>query len=206
MTPPSSPTSPKAPASPPSPIQRRWRSRTGVALLVLGVLLVVASAFLPWLRYSVIRGTDHAVTNTTYSVWGLPYSALFPTCVWFPLANIVWALSSRFLGAGGKPVGRVGLIVLCFLGTIGAFAVTALSELSIGLAGIYWGSRSGTTADNTLLLGWWLCLAGFVLLIASLLLLGREPASQGATRRAPPRGNSPATLFVPRGGLNAHRR
>ena len=72
MTPPSSPTSPKAPASPPSPIQRRWRSRMGVALLVLGVLLVVASAFLPWLRYSVIRGTDHAVTNTTYSVWGLP--------------------------------------------------------------------------------------------------------------------------------------
>lgn len=203
MTPPSPPAIPMAPAPPPSPIQSRWRGRTSVTLLILGVLLVIASAFLPWLNITIYRfhGTpQQSVLSTTYSVWALRYSVLVPFCGWLPLALVIATLLKR--GRGRPHVGRLGLVGVCLLGVVAVVFGVGLSEVSLTIGGI---GYHGSSTTATLLAGWWVYLTGYAVLIVGSLLLGRAPASQAATRTASPGGNSQATLFVPRGGLDSHR-
>ncbi len=166
MTAPTAP-EPAAPAFPPA--GGRWRARVGVPIVLAGLLLVVASAFLPWVE--VHRQFGNISNHDTYSPWDLPNRACFPLCVGVPLPFVLWvALRAR----GGR--GRMGpgaLVALCGLGALGAwlFAV-ALSVDHISFLG------HASTRD-TPLVGWWCCLVGFGVLALGSLVLGRAPARSG---------------------------
>jgi hypothetical protein len=163
MTAPTAP-EPAAPAF--APAGRRWRARVGMPIVLAGLLLVVASAFLPWVE--VHRQFGNLSNDDTYRPWDLPIRAYFPLCVGVPLPFVLWAaLRAR---AGRRRMGSGALVALCGLGALGAWLFTVAGTLSTFS---FLGHASVRTTD---LVGWWCCLVGFGVLALGSLILGRAPA------------------------------
>ena len=176
MTPPSSPVpSSGSPPPPPSATPRRsWRTRASRFLWSGGLVLIVASAFLPWIEVSIQRTLPLPAysTDTVYRLWDVAgWYEVFPVCVGVPLLVIVWSLLNH--RAGRPNFGRVGLVVLCLAGVGGTFLVLLLAAVQYGLHGGGMGfGRTIMSVDETVLLGFWTCVAGYGLLIVGALLFG----------------------------------
>jgi hypothetical protein len=138
------------------------------------MVLIVVSTFLPWLEIS----TQHTLplpaysTDNVYRLWDLSgWWELFPVCVGLPLLVIVWSLVNH--RAGRPNFGRVGLVLLCLVGVGGTLFILLALSLQYGfhMGGMGFG-RTVMSSDETLLLGFWTCLAGYGLLIVGALLFG----------------------------------
>jgi hypothetical protein len=165
-----------------------WRARARLVLTVVGLLAVVAGAFLPWIVVTIHRssatlapsGPPTTETFTYSSVWALPVAGAFPVLVWLPLPLIAQTLLAQ--RAGTPRMGCAGLL-LCLAGAVGIVLFVALAGFSV--APFMWRAAPGTSTRETLLLGGWCCLVGYgVLLVAALLPgVGRGPAGAGLADR-----------------------
>jgi len=146
--------------------------------LLAGLLLVVASAFLPWVE--VYKQIGESWTDITYFPWDLPIRTLFPLCVWFPLPVVLWAaLRSR---AGRGRIGLRALVALCGLGALGAGIFAVQGTLSVDPISFF----GHVYTRDTLLVGWWCSLVGFGVLALGTLVLGRAPARPDETETETP--------------------
>ena len=139
------------------------------------MVLLVASAFLPWLEVSIQHTLPlpASSTDTVYRLWDLSgWWEYFPVCVGLPLLVIVWSLVNH--RAGRPNFGRVGLVVLCLVGVGGTFFILLQLTLQYGLhmGGMGFGRGVSMSGEETLLLGFWTCVAGYGLLIVGALLFG----------------------------------
>jgi hypothetical protein len=150
------------------------------------MVLIVASAFLPWLEVS----TQHTLplpayaTDTVYRLWELSGGwEFFPVCVGLPLFVIVWSLVNY--RAGRPNFGRVGLVLLCLVGVGGTVFILLLLSMPYALLlGGMGSGRVSVAVEQTPLLGFWTCVAGYGLLLVGALLFG-YPRSVPRRRAAP---------------------
>jgi hypothetical protein len=138
------------------------------------MVLIVASTLLPWLEVAIQRTNPLPAysTDTVYRLWDLAgwYEA-FPVCVGLPLLVIAWSLVNH--RAGRPHFGRVGLVLLCLAGVGGTFFILLALSVTYGLhmGGMGFG-RGSVSSQETVLLGFWTCVAGYGLLIVGALLFG----------------------------------
>jgi hypothetical protein len=95
---------------------------------------------------------------------------LFPMCVCLPLLFIVWSLVNH--RAGRPNFGRVGLVLLCLAGVGGTLFILLVASLKYAFICCFTGNYVLPSIDETLLLGFWTCAAGYGLLIVGALLFG----------------------------------
>ena len=144
---------------------------------MVGLALVVISSFLLW--FEVYRNEiGGLVTDVTYTAWDLPVRLfatdlpallLFPLVVWWPLPLVAWA-GIRAL-RGQRRLGRGPLVWACILGALGAF--TYLLAGNLNLVPLF--TSRMVTITVTIHEGYWLCLAGYGVLVLGTLILGRAP-------------------------------
>jgi len=158
--------------------------RASLVLVTVGVLLIVASAFLPWIEISIHRTFPPSTTNTTYALWQLPIWELFPLLVWFPFPAIVRTLLHH--QAGKRHLGRLALVLLCLGGGVGTCVFVLLGGFSVAPFFLF---VRGVSTFMTPLLGGWICIAGYGVLLVGTLLLGQAPAAHGAGETPPPGDN-----------------
>ncbi len=151
----------------------RWRTQVGVPVMFAGLILVVASAFLPWVE--VYKQIGESWTDVTYFPWDLPIRALFPLYVWFPLPFVVRAaLRAR---AGRPRIGLRALLALCALGALGAGIFAVQGTLNVDPIDFFGHAYS----RDTILVGCLCSLVGFGVLVLGTLVLGRAPARPDET-------------------------
>jgi hypothetical protein len=91
----------------------------------------------------------------------------------------------RAIAAGRPTFGRFGLVLLCLAGVRGTLFILLLLSVTYALhVGEMGFGRSSMAIQETLLLGFWTCLAGYGLLIVGALLFG-YPFSVPRRREAP---------------------
>jgi hypothetical protein len=176
MTAPTTP-EPAAPAFPPA--GGRWRARVGVPIVLAGLLLVVASAFLPWVE--VYRRFGDSSTDVTYHPWDLPIRALLPPVCRGPPAirPVGGPARARRAAADGGPG---ALVALCGLGALCAYLFAGAGTQSVDPKCFCFGhSLANIYTRDTILVGCWCCLVGFGVLALGALVLGRAPARSGAS-------------------------
>lgn len=177
-----SPAPPEPSAELPTPVgsslRHTRRNQTGSVVTLVGALVVVGSSFFPWLQVSQSNDATIGALTTligSYIPWALPDHLLFPILVWFPLPFVAWALVHAWRHPPTPqlpwPSPRLALVVLCVLGLLGAFAFAVLESLRLVPIRLAFHPQAFvTTADFSL--GWWLCVAGYGILVLGVLLLG----------------------------------
>jgi hypothetical protein len=189
------PLPPATAAVPSSPPHGTWRTWASLVLVIVGILLLVTSTFLPWIEISIHRTFTPPRTDITYTLWDLPVWGCFPLLVGFLLPVIIWTLLQR--RARRRHLGRVQLVLLCFGGVVGTFLFLLVAGLSAApFAFVPW---RGVSTYETLLIGGWIFTVGYGLLLVGTLLLGLAPASReavGTPGDSPPPSAPPAAPWT----------